>query len=213
MILNPPQLSFKRERLAPSETRRIAISGESLWVLEATFGVYAQFGDTDEIPLDLGFDVRLPFESLTLRNPSETKSATIDFVYGTGEFRDGRFNIVSTRAGQFVLFQHASTVALASRALTSLANAAKDDFSGEAEVDESGITLHGQRKAIIICNSDPLLPLSVQLPTDMIEETYATTAQIGPQRSFIMETASPVRIKNESGGPIICGVTEIFYRT
>ena len=204
MIEQNSYLSTLTVTLAGGETQRHAITGSRLWVIETPATVRAAFGEREEIPLDLGFAVSLPFSSVTFRNPNAA-AVTFTIIYGTGEFRDSRLNVVTTRSGSYVRFYEGpSTYTEQGRTSSFADGAASGTLSGAAN------TTRGRRKFLIITNEDPLSELNI-IQAGQSTQAY-TVAIVWPKTTIRLDTDASFIVKNFSGAAISAwNYCAVFY--
>lgn len=192
-------LATKDVSVPAGDSQRIAISFSRLIVLEASASFMARLDDGEEFPLDLGLKLNLGsrlVQRITIRNTSATDTLTVRLWHGTADFSDARLNVVATRPNQFVQFGNAPTT-LVPATEQSLAAAATKVFSATN-------ALYSTRKALIVCNLDPVESLSI----------YSGATKCGvifPQTSIILETGSAITIKNESAVTVSFNALELWY--
>lgn len=153
------------------------------------------------VPFNLGLKVELPhpdsFSKVAIRNPSQSE-ITVEFYAGSILVEDMRLNIVRGRAApimkaETVLTSHGGTIA------------------GGGVIDLSDLVAHPPpnpkylRAATIVTNMDPGVDLDI-LNTD--------DAEIGTcffRQSLLIESSDPIKVKNSSGGNVICRIAQAWY--
>ncbi|MBC7367164.1 MAG: hypothetical protein H7343_10210 [Undibacterium sp.] len=79
--------------IAPSSTVTMQISGKQVIAIECLFPFTLGFDGGAPVPFEKGSKVILPFDQLTLNNPSATTPLTVTLLAGDGDFQDYRPNL------------------------------------------------------------------------------------------------------------------------
>jgi len=151
-------------------------------------------------PFDLGVELITYedelFTKIRLFN-SGSEAIACEFLYGYGEIKDDRLNVVQRRITSIMQNQDAENEFVTS-ATVSLANTASIAFSGVP----TGTQV--RRKALIVTNQDSAGSLEISDGTNV-------GAIVFKESNFLLEGAGPIEIHNNSGGAITCKFMEVWY--
>lgn len=209
MTNNESNLSVLPVTLAAGESQRHAITGNRLAVIECDQLIYARFGERQEIPLDLGFDFKQDFDSLTLRNPNSA-SVSLQVLYGTAEFTDRRLNVVATRPNQFVKFQEAEIVPvqLVSGQLSGASFSGVPNLDYTAPLKSAATQTHGRIKSFLITNEDATRPLRLIRVTGSGTGRVASYVRpIGPGQTVEAPGCANLYLLNPAENGVGSGIT------
>ena len=197
-------LTFLTVTVAAGATEKRNATGARLWVIESDGELLVRIGNRTEVPLNLGFKVEEDFSELTFRN-ANAYDVTIQILYGTAEFVDGRFNVVATRPNQFVRFvESPATIWETVDAITTPLAATT------VSAEQSGVatTTRGRRKFALISNADATNGLWVMSSTNFPDDALLYVPAGAQMR---LDTDSSLYIYNPNGVTVAYVLSSCFY--
>lgn len=177
--------------IAPGAIEAINNEGRNFHVVFAPVDIQVKVPGGEFVTFPQGAGVEnIPdngtFKRLEVRNPS-TGPITVVIYIGGPLYRDNRSAIIEPKT-EFAAWSG-----------TTLANATGQTFSGVP----AGFRI--RRKCIQVTNLDPALNLQLRDALNNIG------LSVFPNTSITLPISEPVTVYNNSGGPIACNISEIWW--
>ena len=189
--------------VGPGQVDEKRVQGSRVVFTEATDSFYVRLGNLAEVPANKGFQFGLEggeqFNSISIRNPSESDTITVAYYYGTATFVDARLNVINPVVSVTQVGQDAPTL-FTGQDIGQMLPGASALFSATAPANCI------RRKAIIITNGHAEAALLVRTSDEV-----TAAAWVLPNSQMILETSDAVALYNDTTETIPCQVGELWY--